>query len=73
MLGEHTSRKNKEDWTEFLEKKKKKTILGKGKENDTPDREKDLWSVEGDKVTIFLQMEMNSECGNCLIGGGACH
>jgi len=28
MLGEHTSRKNKEDWTEFLEKKKTKTILG---------------------------------------------
>ena len=34
MLGEHTSRKNKKDLTEFHKKK----ILGKGKENDTPDR-----------------------------------
>lgn len=33
----------------------------------------DLWSVEGDKVTVFLQIEMNNECGNCLIGGAACH
>lgn len=36
MLGEHTSGKNKEDWTEFQKKKK----LGKGKGIDTPDRER---------------------------------
>ena len=64
MLGEHTSRKNKKDQTEFKKK------LGKGKENDTPDRGGGSVKCGGDKVTVFLQTEMNNECRNCLIGGG---